>query len=138
MNNLMPTMPEGSWGGRERPTAYRVAMDIRRRILDGEFLPGDKIGPQALLSEHYNCANNYVVSHAIKLLKEAGMVVTSVAPAGSYGGTFVSEAPIPVGVCPKCEAHLINDDEYYPITDPGPTPEELAELADQCDPWDNA
>ncbi|MFE3825686.1 GntR family transcriptional regulator [Streptomyces sp. NPDC059092] len=68
--------------------AYRtVAEDLRRRIDEGEFAPGDPLPSRAALALHYGVGSN-VATAAVRLLTTEGLVK------GRAGrGVFVRERP---------------------------------------------
>ncbi|MEE1799417.1 GntR family transcriptional regulator [Streptomyces sp. JV176] len=68
--------------------AYRtVAEDLRRRIDEGEFAPGDPLPSRAALADHYGVGSN-VATAAVRLLTTEGLVK------GRAGrGVFVRERP---------------------------------------------
>lgn len=68
-----------------RPLHEQVATDIRRRIVEGEFQPGDRLPSLRDLRAAYEVAE-LTVHTAIRELQRDGVVVSS-----SGRGTFVSQ-----------------------------------------------
>lgn len=57
-----------------RPPYLQLAAELRRAIVDGEYVPGDRLPSRRRLAHDYGIAETTVV-HAIEQLEEEGLVV---------------------------------------------------------------
>jgi DNA-binding GntR family transcriptional regulator len=71
----------------DRPVYVQIADDLRARIRDGEFPPGDKLPSGRDLADHYHAAYE-TVRQALEVLRDANIVVMQ-----STRGTFVLRTP---------------------------------------------
>ena len=98
-------MPE-----RENFVYLEIAETMRRLIVSGELLPGDRLAPVREMAERWKCTPN-TVSRAYALLGREGLV-----SAHRGGGTRVSSRSGPSGVLAPPEwqwADLVNRAESY-------------------------
>jgi DNA-binding GntR family transcriptional regulator len=70
-----------------RPPYLQVAEQLKRRIMAGEFAPGEKLPTGQELAEQYGVAPNTVLS-AIRALRDEGIVSSQ-----QGRGTFVRAVP---------------------------------------------
>jgi DNA-binding GntR family transcriptional regulator len=68
-----------------QPIQAQLVDDLRRRITEGEFAPGDKLPPLRALTAHYGVAE-MTVHAAIRELQRDGLVVSS-----RGRGTYVTD-----------------------------------------------
>ena len=70
----------------ERLPSYQVAADLRARIAQGEFLPGERLPPQRTLAGQYGVSINTLV-RALGVLRHVGVLV-----ADTHRGTRVNNS----------------------------------------------
>lgn len=73
---------------REEPLHRRIGADIERRILSGDWAPGDRVPTEAELMADYGCAR-MTVSRALSDLAARGLVVRR-----RRAGTVVAHPPV--------------------------------------------
>lgn len=92
-------MSEGQEKLQGKPLKYEaIKAAIRSAIDSGELPPGSRLPPERRLAERFDC-NYHTVRHALKELKELGLIVRQV---GS--GTFVAELPAAAEPVPDIQA----------------------------------
>ncbi|MFC1416523.1 GntR family transcriptional regulator [Streptacidiphilus cavernicola] len=70
-----------------QPPYVVIAGDLRRKILDGTFGPGERLATAKVFAKEYGAAI-MTVQNAIRLLREEGLVITQ-----QGRGIFVSANP---------------------------------------------
>lgn len=89
----------------ERPHEA-VARQLRAAILDGTYLPGDRLPVERELSEHFRVSRS-AVRQALLILDQQGLIRVK---AGVGGGPFVAREPVPAAV--TAFENLLTTDEF--------------------------
>lgn len=89
----------------ERPHEA-VARQLRAAILDGTYLPGDRLPVERELSERFEVSRS-AVRQALLILDQQGLIRVK---AGVGGGPFVAREPVPAAV--TAFENLLTTDEF--------------------------